>query len=129
MPSATLEHVNFTVPDPKTTAQWLCKLFDWEIRWSGDAIHGGHTVHVGTKDNYLALYTGPRGKPQAQKHTSYNQIGGFNHVGITVRDLDAVEAKVKSLGFEPHSHADYEPGRRFYFHDNDGVEYEIVSYS
>ena len=128
MSPATLEHVNITVPDPKATAQWLCTLFDWEIRWSGDAIHGGHTVHVGNDQSYLALYTGPQGTPQAAKHTSYNQIGGFNHVGITVEDLDAVEDRVKSHGFEPHSHADYEPGKRFYFHDNDGVEYEIVSY-
>ena len=24
---------------------------------------------------------------------------------------------------------DYEPGRRFYFFDPDGIEYEVVSYS
>ena len=126
---ATLEHVNFTVPDPKKTAAWLCEVFDWHIRWSGDAIHGGHTVHVGSDDDYLAVYSGPQGKPQASPHESYNQVGGFNHVGITVDDLDKIEARVKAQGFATHSRADYEPGRRFYFHDGDGVEYEVVSYA
>ncbi len=123
-----LEHVNFTVPDPDKTAAWLCDLFGWHVRWTGTAINGGYTVHVGGDDQYLAIYTGPGGSPQAPAHTSYSQIGGFNHVGIVVDDLDAIEARVKALGYEPVNHADYEPGRRFYFRDENNVEYEIVSY-
>jgi catechol 2,3-dioxygenase-like lactoylglutathione lyase family enzyme len=53
----------------------------------------------------------------------------LNHVGVVVEDLDATEAKVRAAGFAPHSHADYEPGRRFYFHDRDGIEFEVVSYA
>ena len=45
-----------------------------------------------------------------------------------VDDLDAVEAKVKAMGYEPCNHADYDPGRRFYFDDEDGIEFEVVSY-
>ncbi len=44
-------------------------------------------------------------------------------------DIDAVETRVLAQGFTTHSHADYEPGRRFYFRDADGVEFEVVSYS
>jgi len=128
MTAASLEHINFTVPDPHKTARWMCELFGWHIRWSGGSIHGGQTVHVGSDTSYLALYTGPGADPKRSSITSYEQIAGFNHVGITVDDLDATEEKVKSLGFNPKSHADYEPGRRFYFDDDDGVEYEIVSY-
>ena len=32
------------------------------------------------------------------------------------------------MGFTPYSHGDYEPGRRFYFTDGAGIEFEIVSY-
>ena len=32
-------------------------------------------------------------------------------------------------GYEPFSHADYEPGRRFYFLDRDGIEFEVISYA
>ncbi|GAA6200903.1 hypothetical protein NBRC116599_21280 [Aquicoccus sp. SU-CL01552] len=55
-------------------------------------------------------------------------IGGLNHVGVVVEDLDATEARVKAAGFVPHNYGDYEPGRRFYFRDSDGIEFEVVHY-
>lgn len=122
-----LEHSNFTVPDPDQTAAWMCEVFGWTIRWSGAAIGGGRSVHVGTDTHYLALYR-PKRTPD-RIDSSYDVIGGLNHIGLVVEDLDAAEARVKAAGFETHSHADYEPGRRFYFHDHDGIEYELVSYS
>ncbi len=125
MSEGRLEHVNITVRDPAATAAWLCELFGWHIRWQGSAIHGGHTIHVGADDNYLAVYS--QGNP-GERNDSYTTRGGLNHVGVVVDDLDAVEEKVHKAGFKTHSHADYEPGRRFYFHDDDGIEFEVVSY-
>jgi catechol 2,3-dioxygenase-like lactoylglutathione lyase family enzyme len=127
--SAQLEHVNLTVADPKAFADTLCDLFDWQIRWQGAAIHGGHTIHVGTPERYLAVYTGPGGKPERQGSDSYVTAGGLNHIGLTVTDLDRTEARVRAAGFETHSHADYEPGRRFYFDGPEGIEFEVVSFT
>ncbi len=124
--SARIEHLNITVPDPDATAAWLCDVFGWHVRWQGDAIHGGRSLHVGADDTYLAIYN-PGGALEAATN-SYTRVAGLNHVGVVVDDLDAVEAKVTAAGFKTHSHADYEPGRRFYFHDADGIEYEVVSY-
>ena len=121
-----LEHTNLTVSDPDVTAAWLCDVFDWKVRWRGDALNGGLSVHVGSQDSYLAIYN-PR-KTLADAPSSYEVVGGLNHIGIAVDDLDAIERKVKVQGFETHSHADYEPGRRFYFCDNDGIEFEVVQY-
>ena len=129
MTEGMLEHVNITVRDPDKTAAWLCDLLGWHVRWRGAAIHGGLTVHVGSDDQYLAVYTGPGNKPQVEPNDSYTQRGGLNHVGVVVDDLDAIEKGVDKLGFKTHSHADYEPGRRFYFHDSDGIEFEVVSYA
>ncbi|SFS12438.1 VOC family protein [Yoonia litorea] len=127
---AQLEHVNITVSDPQMTARMLAELFGWTIRWEGAAMGGaGYTVHIGTDETYLAVYSGSRPDQTVPKaDASYQTRGGMNHIGVVVADLDAVEAKVKALGFTPHSHANYEPGRRFYFHDHDGVEVEVVSY-
>ncbi|RYG90888.1 VOC family protein [Loktanella sp. IMCC34160] len=126
---ARLEHVNVTVADPRATAAVLHRLFGWETRWEGTAINGGFTVHVGTGDQYLALYTGPDGgAAQTPADNSYLMRGGLNHIGVVVDDLAAAEAAVRAEGFEPHSHADYEPGRRFYFDENNGVEIEVVCY-
>ena len=55
-------------------------------------------------------------------------INGLNHIGVTVEDLDKAETRIKAAGYATYSHGDYEPGRRFYFDDQDGVEYEVVSY-
>ncbi len=52
----------------------------------------------------------------------------LNHIGVVVDELDATEARVIAAGLRPFGHADYEPGRRFYFLDPDGIEFEVVSY-
>lgn len=125
--NASLEHVNITVANTEATAAWLDRVFGWKIRWQGNSIHGGHSIHVGDADRYLAIYTPPFQTRSGE--SSYGLTGGLNHVGVLVDDLDAVEERVKAEGFSPHSHADYEPGRRFYFNDADGIEFEVVSYA
>ena len=128
---AQLEHVNITVSDPKRTAQMLIDLFGWHIRWEGSAMAGaGYTVHVGSEDSYVAVYAGcDPAQTVPEEDASYQTRGGLNHIGVVVDDLDAVEDRVKAMGLTPHSHADYEPGRRFYFHDPDGLEIEVISYA
>lgn len=126
MAQVRIEHVNLTVSDPARTADMLMALFGWHIRWQGPAIAGGHSIHVGSETDYLAVYAqqaDPRGRAGFDKGTP------LNHVGIEVDDLDAIERKVIAQGLVPFSHGDYEPGRRFYFFDPDGIEYEIVSYA
>ncbi len=131
MTIARVEHVNITVRDPLATANRLVDLFGWTIRWQGVAIHGSFTVHVGGEDSYLALYKqaydSERSTPEPD-HSSYGYALSLNHIGIVVNDLDSVESRVKDAGFKTHSHADYEPGKRFYFQDHDGLEFEIISY-
>jgi catechol 2,3-dioxygenase-like lactoylglutathione lyase family enzyme len=128
---AALEHVNFTVSDPKATAKMLIVIFDWHIRWEGAALGGaGYTVHVGTDAGYVAVYSGSNPNQTVPKaDASYATRGGLNHIGVVVDDIAATEAKVKAMGLTPHSHADYEPGERCYFHDPDGIEIEVVSYA
>ena len=122
-----LEHVNITVSDPDATAAVLCNLFDWNVRWSGEAMDNGYTVHVGSKSSYLALYR--PGKSLVAIGDTYATIAGLNHIGVVVEDIAAVDDRVKSAGFAPHSHSDYEPGQRFYFDGPDGIEFEVVQYS
>jgi hypothetical protein len=45
-----------------------------------------------------------------------------------VDDLDAAQAVVVEAGLEPFGLDDYAPGRRFYFFDWDGIEFELISY-
>jgi len=106
----------------------LVELFDWRIRWQGDSIHGGYSVHVGGTDTYIALYNNDQPQTPISSDGTYNSLMALNHLGIVVDDLDATEKKVKAAGFDTYSHADYEPGRRFYFDDKQGLEIEVVNY-
>ncbi len=126
MAAGILEHANFSVSDPQKTADMLCTIFDWQIRWSGASIHDGHTMHVGGQNSYLAIYA--RDGMRNAAPNDYKTVGAMNHIGVVVDDLDAAEARVLDAGFQTTNHGDYEPGRRFYFHDHDGIEFEVVSY-
>ena len=123
MRSAYLEHVNITVSDIERSAALLEQLLGWRIRWRGPSQLGGETIHIGGDEDYIALYT--KGAPVAH----FAKGAPLNHVGIVVPDLDVAEAVVRAAGLEPFSHGDYEPGRRFYFFDWDGIEFELVSYA
>lgn len=124
---AKLEHANYTVSDARRTARWMTDLFGWHIRWEGPSSNGGYSVHVGTDTQYVALYQPV--ESISEKSSSYATAGGLNHIGVVVDDLKSVEERVQKLGFTPNNHADYEPGQRFYFHDDDNIEYEVVAYT
>src|ERR1700722_10459427 len=126
MSSPRIEHVNVTVSDPDRAAGLMQALFGWRVRWAGPAMNGGRTIHVGSDENYIALYAPREGIDPTRDFAKGRPL---NHIGVEVDDLDATEASVISAGLRPFSHADYEPGRRFYFLDPDGIEYEVVSYA
>ena len=117
-----IEHVNLTVSDIERSAAFFEELLGWRQRWRGAAINGGETIHVGEELTYLALYTDRR------DHAGQAKGRPLNHVGLLVDDLDAAERVVVEHGLEPFNHGDYVPGRRFYFFDWDGIEFEVVSY-
>ena len=124
MPTGFLEHANITVSDPERSAALLQKLCGWHERWRGPSQLGGWTIHVGSERDYMAVYT--TGQPVRER---YAKSAPLNHIGLVVDDLAAAERIVVEAGLEPFSHMDYEPGRRFYFFDWDGIEFEMVSYA
>ena len=126
MTQAFVEHVNLTVGDPDRTAAMLETLFGWKERWRGPSGLGGRTVHVGNETSYLAVYTPEDSDGSPSAHAKGVPL---NHVGIQVDDLDEVERRVMAWGLSPFNHGDYHPGRRFYFFDSDGIEWEILSYT
>jgi catechol 2,3-dioxygenase-like lactoylglutathione lyase family enzyme len=124
MRTAFIEHVNLTVTNPERSAELMNRLFGWQVRWSGPARDGGRAVHVGDDKFYLALFAPAEGGEQ--RHPKGEPL---NHVGLVVDDLEGAEQRVIEAGLVPFAHADYDPGRRFYFFDHDGIEFELVSYA
>jgi catechol 2,3-dioxygenase-like lactoylglutathione lyase family enzyme len=122
MTQGRIEHVNLTVSDIEKSAALFEKLLGWRRRWRGPSRNGGETIHVGEDTTYLALYSDGR------EHGGQRKGRPMNHVGLLVDDLDAAETIVRKHELEPRGHDDYEPGRRFYFFDWDGIEFEVISY-
>lgn len=123
---ARIEHVNITVPDSEHAARIFEQIFGWHVRWRGRAASGGHTVHVGSANHYLALYSPPADKDCPGR---FEKGVPLNHIGIEVDDIVGIETLVRRAGYAPFGHDDYEPGRRFYFFDESNIEFEIVSYA
>lgn len=121
-----IEHLNISVSNPDKTAQLLCNLFDWKIRWSGESMDDGYTVHVGSSDSYLALYSNKHMSPKQQY--SHNAVNNLNHIGVVVDDLISYETKARSLVLKPNNHRDYGHCNSFYVVDESDLEIEIICY-
>lgn len=129
MPTGHLEHANITVSDPERSVALFKSLLGWQERWRGPSALGGQTIHVGEPGNgadYIAVYNDDDVRKESGRRYAKGQP--LNHIGLVVDDLDAAERVVINAGLTPFSHGDYAPGRRFYFFDWDGIEFEVVSY-
>jgi len=115
-----LEHVNLTVTDLERSADFYRRLLGLEVRWQGDG-----SLHIGTEQEYLAFF---EASADGRAPHDYGLVG-FNHVGFVVDDLEAARERAEALGTTVHLEADYEPGRRIYVTDPDGIEVELVEYA
>ena len=89
----------------------------------------GYTVHVGEKNiggSYLSLYTTE--KIATNPARGHRVKANLNHIGVIVVDLEKTEARVLAQGLTTFNHAEYEPGKRFYFLIDDNIEIEVISY-
>jgi len=122
-----LEHANITVENIDTSFQFYSAVFGFEKRWEGRAtgeVGPIRAVHIGNEHTYLALFEAER---KGRCPADYG-IAGVNHIGFEVEDLEIYRKRLEELGIEVHLEADYEPGRRIYFYDSDGIEIELVEY-
>ncbi len=123
MPKGCIEHVNLTVSDIHRSARLFTDLLGWKIRWQGPAQGGdGETIHLGDERTFLAFYT------DGADHRGQAKGRPLNHVGLLVSDLAEAERTVVAHGLIPFGHGNYDPGKRFYFFDWDGIEFELVNY-
>ena len=123
-PTMTLSGVVLDSPNAQELSAFYRRLLGWEARddepdWVVlQSPDGGANLSFQSEPAYVRPVW-PSGPEQQM----------MIHLDIKVDDLDAVEAKVIEAGLTPFSHGDYEPGRRFYFLDHDGIEFEVISYS
>jgi len=120
-----LEHVNMTVSDLERSIDVYSRLLGLRVRWRGTTSSGTPAAHVGDDDWYLAFFEATN---RDRAEVDYETVG-LNHVGFVVDDLEAAKGRLGSLGLEPHAEQEYDPGKRLYFFDPDGIEVELVEYA
>ena len=122
-----IEHVNLTVRDLDRSLKYYCELLGMAPRWEGQALAVKGPVraaHIGSERCYLALFEAETPDDPAETYG----CAGLNHMGFVVEDLAGTRARAVALGTPPHFEPEYDPGRRFYVFDPDGIEVELVSY-
>ena len=124
-----LEHANITVTNVDQSLAFYSALFDFSVRWSGE-VPGElqptiRAMHIGNKDTYLALFEAEKTGRAPLDYTGC----GLNHIGFVVDDIEPYRQRLKELEVNIHFEPNYEPGKRIYFYDPDGVEIELVAYA
>ena len=81
-------------------------------------------IHIGDDRTYLSLFEAG----QESRAPANYAVTGFNHLGFEVDDLAAYRKTLVDMGVDIKGEENYEPGRRLYFYDPDGIEIELVEY-
>jgi len=119
-----IEHANLTVSNLNASVAFYQRLLGGRIRWEGATSVGGRAAHLGDDHTYLSLFEAARPGRAPEDYAAV----GFNHLGFEVDDLDAYKATLEAMGVEITAEESYDPGRRLYFYDPDGIEIELVAY-
>lgn len=92
MPQVTWDHVHLRSPDPEATATWLRDVLGGEIVRGPGRID----VKLGGANIFIAqVKSGDTVNPPPQ-----HPHQGLDHIGLTVKDIDAVAAEIKAKGVE-----------------------------
>ncbi|MBD2776183.1 VOC family protein [Iningainema tapete] len=118
------EHINLSCQDVEVTKKFYQTLFpDWYVRVEG-VTDEGRWMHFGNNQFYLALNDAPQ---QQRVHTAYESIG-INHIGLVIKDGEAMKKLLEDEGIEYYTYTSPETKHRIYFNDPDGNEIELVEY-
>ena len=89
MPQVTWDHVHLRSPDPEATATWLRDVLGGEIVRGPGRID----VKLGGANIFIAEVKGDSvNPPPPHPHQ------GLDHIGLTVKDIDAVADEIKAKG-------------------------------
>src|SRR5262245_30616111 len=93
-----INHIHLKSPDPRKTAEWYARAFDFEIASDETRVFGDRFVRCRSADgginvNISGARTNERlGPGDAQPHH------GLEHFGFDSQDIDADIARLKGLG-------------------------------
>jgi lactoylglutathione lyase len=120
MPVVTWDHVHLRSPDPEATAAWLADTLGGEI------IRG--TGRIDVKLGGAMVFIAPVAAGESIDAPPAHPHQGLDHIGLLVKDIDAVAAEIKAKGVEftkePYT---IRPGTRICFiRGPEGISIELL---
>lgn len=88
--NVTWDHIHLRSPDPEATAAWLEDILGGEIVRGPGRID----VKLGGANVFISPVAADDNAPPVTPHH------GLDHFGLTVKDIDAVAAEIKTKGVE-----------------------------
>src|ERR1700685_4284800 len=92
MPVVTWDHVHLRSPDPEAVAAWL------EDVLGGEIVRGPGRIDV--KLGGAMVFIAPVTSGDGVNSPPVTPYQGLDHIGLTVKDIDAVAAEIKAKGVE-----------------------------
>ncbi|MBB1312858.1 VOC family protein [Aliivibrio sp. SR45-2] len=123
------EHANITVPNIDAAIAFLLNAApDFRVKIDQTPVGSYRWAHVGNDEYYFALQEPKDATSSQDTRKPYHNIG-VNHIGMIVDNLDHLQEKLLALGYEQNGLVTQEKhGRRTYFYDKAGFEWELVEY-
>lgn len=124
------EHANLTVPNIDAAIAFLLNAApDFRIKADQSPEGKQRWVHIGNNTCYFALQEPHDSLTSIDNRKPYQNIA-INHIGMIVENLDSIQNKLLSLGYEQNGDITQEKyGRRIYFYDKAHFEWELVEYN
>ena len=96
MPSVTWDHIHLRSPDPEATARWFEQMLGAEVIRSMQQGKPRIDLKLGGAQVFIAPVA-PGDGVNPPPVTPYQ---GLDHIGLSVKDIDAVAAELKAQGVE-----------------------------
>lgn len=116
LPLLGIRHLALFVTDVDRSVDFYCRVFGMRVEWRPDP----ENAYLTSGTDNLAIHHGSVGKKTNLDH--------FGFIVPTPADVDAWEARVRELGYQPYAPArtHRDGARSFYFPDPDGHVIQIL---
>ncbi|MBI3634915.1 MAG: VOC family protein [Candidatus Rokubacteria bacterium] len=95
-----INHIHLKSPDPRKTAEWYVKAFDFTIVSDETRVFGDRFIRCKTPDGGIAVNISGARTNERLGSGDANAHHGLEHFGFDSTDLEADIAKLRGLGAE-----------------------------
>ena len=93
-----INHIHLTAPDPKKTADWYVKAFNFKIVSDEVRVFGDRFIRCQSEDGGMAVNISGARNGETLGSGDANPHHGLEHFGLDTDDIEAEIARLEGLG-------------------------------